>query len=129
MAVSTSLWAGIWEEGVRAARAEGSPTASMLLLPALNEMGDVATARMLSLHTHHPPAILLSLAGLSTLSGLFAGYSSVPSRSRNWAHIVGLALILSLAQYLIIDYDFPRAGLIRIEFADGLLTDLRRSME
>ena len=128
MAVSASTWSAIWEEGVAAARSEGSPAATMLLLPALNQMSDVATARTLALMTHHPPVIVGLLAGLSLLSGLLAGYASVPGGSRNWLHIAGLALILSMSFYVILDLDYPRAGLIRLEFGDHLLVDLRRSM-
>lgn len=129
LAASASLWAGIWEHAVPVCRSQGSPAAAMLLLPALNTMNDVATARTLALRTHHPPAIPILLAGLCLLTGLFAGYSSVPGKTRNWMHIGGLALILSLALYLIIDLDYARAGLIRVEFADQLLIDLRRSMD
>jgi hypothetical protein len=128
MAVTASTWSAIWEEGVTASRTGGAPSAPMLVLPALNQMNDVATARTLALMTHHPPVILVLLAGLSLMSGLFAGYTSVPGGSRNWLHIGGLALILSLSFYVILDLDYPRAGMIRMQFADQLLVDLRRSM-
>ena len=125
---SDVLWQDLWDEAIVATRSTGNQTAAMILLPQLNTMNDVAAARTLALMTHHPPAVLALLAGLSLLTGLFAGYSSVPGKTRNWMHIGGLALILSLAFYIIIDLDHPRAGLIRVDFADRMLTDLRRSM-
>ena len=128
LAVSDRLWQDLWDEAIAATRSPANPTPAMLLLPQLNTMNDVAAARTLALLTHHPPAILTLLAGLSLLTGLFAGYSSVPGKTRNWMHIGGLALILSLSLYIIIDLDYPRAGLIRVDFADRMLTDLRRSM-
>ncbi len=49
-------------------------------------------------------------------------------RGRSALHVVGFAPILTLTVYVILDYEFPRVGLIRIDAADRLIDDVRRSM-
>jgi hypothetical protein len=119
---------GIWEQTVAASRAEASPSTPVLLLPPLNQMFDLATARALAMRTHIPWTIIMVLLGLMLACGLFEGYMSVPGKTRNWMHIVGLATILAVTMFVTLDLEYPRAGLIRLHHADQLLSDLRRTM-
>ena len=48
---------------------------------------------------------------------------SIPSRS-----IRRFAAVLSLTVYVIVDLEFPRFGLIRIDSSDQVLVDLRAGM-
>jgi hypothetical protein len=47
------------------------------------------------------------------------------SKTRSSLHVVGFAVILAVSAYLILDLEFPRFGLIRVEAADQLLVDVR----
>ena len=58
-----------------------------------------------------------------------AGFGMAGGKSRSWAHMLGFALIMSFAVYVILDLEFPRVGLIRIDDADRALTTLRESMK
>jgi hypothetical protein len=69
------------------------------------------------------------LALLALMSSLLAGYAMAGSRSRSWIHIVGFALIMAATVYVILDLEFPRLGIIRIDSFDQLLVDVRRGME
>ena len=44
-------------------------------------------------------------------------------------HILGFALLMTAALYIIVDLEFPRRGLIRIDAADKILVDMRREMK
>ena len=71
------------------------------------------------------------LAGCSTLGlvgALLAGYATSANASRDWFHSLVFASILSLTMYVIVDLEFPRLGLIRVDTADQVLLDLRSSM-
>ncbi len=48
------------------------------------------------------------------------------SGRRNWTHMLIFAGAVAFAVYLILDLDYPRLGLIRIDSADHILVDLRR---
>lgn len=120
----------IWDGATAATLRPGVPSqAAMLLLPALNEMIDITTTRLTATRNHPPPVIFLLLVVLSLVSALLVGYGSSVNRGRTWLHTVAFAAILALTIYVIVDLEFPRLGLIRVDSADQVLVDLRASME
>jgi Na+-driven multidrug efflux pump len=126
---TTRLQGEIWRQAVAASHAQGSlPAAPMLLLPALNAMFDISTTRVMAAQIHPPVIIFLMLFGLALASALLAGYA-MGAKSRNWLHMVGFAAITAFAIYVILDMEYPRLGLIRVDTFDQALVDLRNSMK
>ncbi|MEO8602094.1 MAG: DUF4239 domain-containing protein [bacterium] len=124
---STALQGEIWRQAVAAT--EPGHYATILLLPALNEMIDVTTTRTVAAQTHPPTIIYLMLAGLALISAMLAGYDMAGGASRNWVHMVGLSLIVASTVYIILDLEFPRAGWIRIDALDEMLVEARDNMK
>ena len=129
LAAGTDLQNDIWRSAVAACQLPGaSPQATMLLLPALNDMIDITSTRQVA-SANHPPFVIFVLLGvLSVLGALLVGYSASSNKRRTWIHQVTFALVLSLAFYVIIDIEYPRLGLIRVDAADQVLIDLADSM-
>jgi hypothetical protein len=129
LSATATLQGQIWAKAVSAIRRpEASAQATMLLLPALNQMIDMTTTRASATEAHPPGVILFLLAGLSLVSSLLAGYVMCGTRARNWFYMVTVATTLSLTFYVLLDLEYPRAGLIRIDAADHTLMDLRNIM-
>ena len=119
----------IWTGAVTAAR-EAPPPATLLLLPALNEMIDVTTSRAIALRTHTPSIILGALATLALFCSVLAGYGLAGGKPFSMVlHMLGFALVMTLTIYVILDLDYPRVGLIRVDFADQALTDVLAGMK
>jgi hypothetical protein len=116
----------IWTKSLTAAA--GVQPATMLLLPALNDMFDITTTRTWATKMHPPTVIFALLCGLAVLSALLAGYAASGTQARNWVHTTVFALTLAGAVYVILDIEFPRVGLIRVDAFDQVLVDLRQSM-
>jgi hypothetical protein len=125
---SNALQNDIWRAAVPACRADASPAPCTLLLPALNEMFDITTTRTMAGRTHPPPVIYAMLFGLAAASAALAGFSMGGARTRNWLHMLGLAATMGIAVYVILDIEYPRLGLIRVDDFDVLLVQLRESM-
>jgi hypothetical protein len=70
----------------------------------------------------------LLLVTLSLLGALLVGYGVSPNKDRSLLHQGTFALVTSLAIYVIVDLEYPRLGLIRIDTADQALIDVRSSM-
>jgi hypothetical protein len=118
----------IWVRSVAACQTPEGQRATMVLLPALNQMFDIVTTRTVTAQTH-PPAVIYVMLGLLVLAGaLFAGIGMAGAHTRSWVHILGFAAIMAVAVYVILDLEYPRLGLIRIDAADQLLVDVRQSM-
>jgi hypothetical protein len=128
LARANAMQGEIWTRAVTACRTDGSPPATMLLLPALNQMIDITTTRTMAAQTHPPTIVFAMLSGLALVSSLLAGYGMAGGKRRSWVHMVSLAAILATTVYVIGDIEYPRLGLIRVEAFDQTLVDLRRSM-
>jgi hypothetical protein len=118
----------IWGQAVRSTQASGTTLSGMLLLPALNEMIDITTTRAVALQTHPPRIVYGILFGLTLLSALVAGYATAGSRARSWLHITCYTAVMVLALVVIVDFEYPRLGFIRIDAVDQILMDLRAGM-
>ena len=99
------------------------------LIPALNQMFDIATTRTMAAQMHPPAIIFMMLGVLALMCALLAGYAMAGGNSRSWIHVVGFALIMATTVYVILDLEFPRFGLIRIDATDRVLLELRESMK
>jgi len=129
LAKATQLQGEIWHQAVTACLEAPTPQAMMLLLPALNAMIDITTTRIMAAQTHPPAIIFAMLFGLALASALLAGYDMAGAKSRNWIYMIGFAATVAVAVYVILDMEFPRLGLIRVDAFDQALIELRESMK
>ena len=129
LATSQQLQSKIWSMAVPATqKPDAAPQSAMLLLPALNEMFDITTTQHMATQNHPPAAVFLLLLILSLIGSLLIGYEMATNRARSWLHHLALATIMALAMYLIVDLEFPRLGVIRINSADLVLNELQQGM-
>ena len=129
LARADELQKQIWRQAIAASRAEGaSLAAAMLMLPALNAMIDIRTTRTMATQMHPPMVIFAMLFGLALAASLLAGYGMTGGRVRSWFHMLGFALVMAVAVYVILDIEYPRLGLIRVDAFDQAMIDLRASM-
>jgi hypothetical protein len=131
LAESNTIQGEIWTRAVaatKAAEVNGNAVTS-LVLASLNDMIDITTTRTVASQTH-PPAIIFWVLILMVLAGaLLAGYGTAGSKRRGWLHTVGFAALMTVSIYVILDLEFPRFGLIRIDRFDQLLVDVRKNMK
>jgi len=129
LARATQLQAEIWSQAIAACREGGGQAATMLLLPALNAMIDITTTRTLAAQMHPPTVIFVMLFGLALAASLLAGYGLAAVGSGTWMHRIGFAAAVTVSVYVILDLEFPRLGLIRVDAFDQALVELRDSMK
>jgi hypothetical protein len=119
----------IWTHGVAAGQASSTTLAGMLFLPAVNEMNDITSVRLMATRMHPPVVVYAMLAVAALIGALLAGYHMAGSKSRSWLHTVAFAAVMAATVYVILDIEYPRLGLIRVDAADAILRDMRRQME
>ncbi len=119
----------IWQRSAAAAMSQGaSPDATRLLLPAINDMIDITTTRQNAFNMHPPEVVYWLLFVFSGGAALMAGYS-MKAGPRDWMYSIALALAVTLTVYTILDVEYPRRGLIRLQQLDQTLISLRDSMK
>jgi hypothetical protein len=123
---SSALQQEIWTAAIAACR--DVPSATVVVLPALNEMFDIAATRLAATQMHPPRMVYIVLALISFVCGFLVGYEMGATEIASRAHMILLALVLSFTFYVILDFEYPRLGLIRIDDFDQLLVQVRASM-
>lgn len=119
----------IWKQAVVACREDGSQPATMLLLPAVNQMIDITSTRLMATRLHPPYVIYAMLTVLALVSALVAGYGMSGRKARSLLHIVAYAAITAVTMYVILDLEYPRLGLLTLDSADTMMVELLRSMK
>jgi len=129
LAKANKLQGEIWRQALAASRAaDAHPDTAKLMLPAINQMIDITTTRTMATQMHPPTIIFVMLFGLALASALLAGYGMAGGKYRSWLHKICFALVVAVAVYVILDVEYPRLGLIRVDAFDQALVELRESM-
>ncbi|MBP8256906.1 MAG: hypothetical protein KAX37_06235 [Opitutaceae bacterium] len=118
----------IWATLIQAVRNDKSLPLSQTVLQPTNEMFDLSTTRLMAAQQHPPLAVFVMLSVLVLVSGLLAGYGMAKSERQSTLHQFGFAAIMAFSVYLILDIEYPRLGLVRIDSFDQSIIELRKSM-
>lgn len=125
---SNALQREVWRVAQEAAAQSPNPPRAHLIQPALNEMFDITTTRLAATQSRPPAVIFGMLIVLALVSALIAGHGMAVAKTRHWLYPLAYALVMSVTLYVILDLEFPRLGLIRVDAVDQLLVDVRASM-
>ena len=119
----------LWARLIAALRAETALPLVQSVVPAVNEMFDIAQTRILATRQHPPLAVYLMLGLLVLMSSLLAGFGMAKAASQSKLHVLAFAAIVSASIYLILDIEFPRLGFVRVDQFDRALVELRATMD
>lgn len=123
MARSVQIQQEIWDAAVAGCKASDNHI-EIVVLPAMNAMFDITTTRTVAAMIHPPPIIYAMLFFLPLWCSLLAGYEMTGASRTSWVHMISFAGMVCMALFVILDLEFPRAGLIRIDETDRVLIDL-----
>jgi hypothetical protein len=124
-AIQNQIWKLVIADGQEAG---AQPGVDSQLLPAVNDMISITTTRAMAMQMHPPTIVYVLLLGLALASALLAGYGMGEAHARSWLHVLIFAAILTVALYVIVDFEHPRLGTMRVDNFDSLLSDVRASM-
>ncbi|HET6898175.1 MAG TPA: DUF4239 domain-containing protein [Vicinamibacteria bacterium] len=126
---STRIQQEIWTAAVAACRdPAAAPGSCLLLMPALNDMIDITTTRIMATRLHPPAVIFAMLIALTLASALLAGHAMAVHPAWSGTHTLVMATVMAVTVYVILDLEYPRLGLIRVEAFDQLIVDVRKSL-
>jgi hypothetical protein len=132
---ANTLQNDIWRQAIAATAAptvQSQPTANstrQLVMPALNDMFDIAIKRRGATLAHHPTLVVGALFAVALVASVLAGYSITGDRTRHHVESIAFAAVVAIAVYVILDIDYPRYGLIRLDDINAMMKDLLKSMK
>ncbi len=128
-AATAAIQAQIWREANAACPPADCPAATAnLVYASLNTMFDLATKQMISTRLHPPEIVFAMLFVLALVGTFLIGFDLAGVKPKAWAHILTLPVLLSLIFFVILDVEFPRRGVIRLDDYDQLFTAIRARM-
>lgn len=121
---SALLHTSIWDIARRGV--VESPHFAVAILNPINDIFDLHSVRMATMHRHLPVLVLSSLLVSAGAALFMVGYGDGITGQRNRAMSTALALLIAIVLWVTIDLDYPRYGLIRInQYAmEQLLRDI-----
>jgi hypothetical protein len=130
LARSQQLQNQIWAQAIAAVHMpESRAGTELLVMPALNQMFDITTVRVVATQMHPPLIVFAMLIGLALGSALLAGYQSAGEKGYDWPHKIGFAAVVAFTVYVIFDIEYPRLGFVRLDAIDQVLVNVRASMK
>lgn len=117
----------LWSQSVIAATTP-STAATSLYLSAVNDMFGAVDQERLARRIHPPTLIFIMLGIAAVATALFAGYGLSSATGRNWIYMLGVAATIAIATYVILELEYPRLGLFRVNSMDQALVELRATM-
>jgi len=119
----------IWKQVVTASQQSGSPAVTILVLSPVNEMIDITTTRAVAAEMH-PPSVIFIMLGVTVLAScLLASYSMSVAGRPSLTHMIVFVLLVGIAVYVTFDFEYPRAGLIRVDPVDHVLIETLERMQ
>lgn len=112
----------IWAMSVDGCKKANDGAVCVILLPALNEMFDIANKRIEVANLHPPFAVFYLLIGIAILSAFLVGYDmKKKEKKQSMIFIVSYLFVIAFTIYIIVDIEYPRFGLIQINSFDRVL--------
>jgi hypothetical protein len=118
----------IWAGAVAASGGPEHQSARMLLMAALNQMIDIVTTRSVAIQTHPPLLIWIALSVIALACAGMAGYSASSAEHPKYYYFIAFAAIIAFTLYIILEMEYPRYGLVRLDQVNQVLIDLAESM-
>ena len=97
---------------------------SILMVPALDNMDDLALSSEAARESRLPQIILWMLLILTVSSGFLVGFGNSGKR-KNGIMVIGFAIMTTAAFYLVIELDHPRQGFINLDVEVQNILNLR----
>jgi len=119
----------IWDSAVAAAESSRATPPYIVLLPALDDMSEIAAKRTAATRIHPPFGVFAILAILALVGSVYSGYGMAAQKQRPWLHALGFAVVMTGAIFITLDLEYPRFGFLRIDSMDEVLVELRHTMD
>jgi hypothetical protein len=127
-AIQLEIWRKVVEAG-KTTKPGAHPEATKLLIPALNEMIDIAGTRTMSVKIHPPLIIFGLLFLLALVCSVLAGFGMAGNSYRSWVHIITFTFVTVISIYAILQVEYPRLGHTELAAYDEVLVQVRQSMK
>jgi hypothetical protein len=117
----------LWKQVVDSLEAPGAVNPLALVVP-VNEMFDMASTRVNVTLLHPPPVIYVLLTLACLVAGVLVGFG-LQAQVRLVLHMLIYASVMATTLFVILELEYPRLGVVRVDDADTALVELLATMK
>jgi hypothetical protein len=125
----TALKSELWSATISACPSARYVSTCSVVLPIITRVFETAQLRHGANEKHPPKIVFAMLYGFGFVGSLLAGFSMAASNAPSRVHLLAFTLALSFALFVLTNVEFPRLGLIRVDFFDHFLTEVYARMQ
>ena len=118
--------AGLWARATRQSKLPNMLIPSNQMIPALNDMFDIAQTREIVLKSKVPDLIVYMLFVCVLSTCFIGGFTSTFFQRKDWVIIIGFALVSSMVIYTTLDLARPLRGVIKERAGQEAIIELRK---
>lgn len=122
---SAEISAKLWQRASYYAKDKDYFIQSNMMIPALNDMFDIASKTNTIYVSKVPESIVYLLLIFSIIISFYIGYNSGLDKKLGKKHIIGFCFLTCIVIYVTLDLDRPRRGLIDLNDEIELLNELK----
>ena len=115
----------LWSRAARQSKLPNMLIPSNQMIPALNNMFDIATTVEMTLYARVPDLIVYMLFILALVTSFIGGFTSSGIHRKDWIIIVVFATLFSMVTYVTLDLGRPLRGIIKAHIGLQAFTDIR----
>jgi hypothetical protein len=105
----------LWSTISRSASAHPDLAGAHDIVPAANNLMNLATTHGWAIRNHLPSSVIVLLGVCMVISGALVGHASGESGYRHVGPWMALNVLVMLVVFVILDFDRPRRGLINVD--------------
>ncbi|WP_310377409.1 hypothetical protein [Flavobacterium sp.] len=125
--ISAAISANLWSRASFLAKDKNYFIQTNMMVPALNDMYDLASKANTVYTSKVPESIVYLLLIFSIIISFYVGYNAGLEKKLCKKHIVGFCFLTCLVIYITLDLDRPRRGLINLGDEIVLLKELKQN--
>src|SRR4051794_40769952 len=119
----------LWARATQQSKQPGMLIPSNQMVPALNNMFDMATTIEFNLYARIPDLIVYMLFILAWVTSFIGGFTSTVIRRKDWIVIVVFSLFSSMVTYVTLDLGRPMRGIIKANLGVKAIRELEKNLE
>lgn len=124
--LSTTIQRQLWNKVSELSNDPGYSVASLQMIPAFNNMIDIANTRFYFSYVRLPDEIIYLLILLSCVSTFYMGFVTADKEKFDWLLAGGACLLISLVFFVNFDLDRPNNGFITLDQINYSIVDLKQ---
>ena len=129
MANSVRLQNEIWSSAIAATNPPDERGSRFLILGALNAMIDITTTIEVALYSHPHPVIYGAMLLLALVCSWLVGYEMSERQRPSRVYVLGFAAVTAVVMYVTLDVEFPRVGIVRLDWVNEMLAKTGEAMK